>query len=105
MSGIRIRTARKRTCTAMEMKTVHGLLVFLFFGFDTTISSNMVDDYLLPEVLGGICRLRCPGSIAGCGSGAGKPALSTPIMPGDDKRSCNTKTGVRSYHNPHHQGK
>src|SRR6516225_5788507 len=67
MSGMRIRTARKRTCTAMEMKTVHGLLVFLVVGLDTTISSNMVDDYLLPEVprrdlppwLPGVyCRLR-----------------------------------------------
>src|SRR5208282_2121552 len=34
----------------MEITTVHGLLVALFFGFETTISSNMSDAYLLPEV-------------------------------------------------------
>ena len=27
------------------------------------------------------------------------------MMPPDHKRSSNAKTGVRSYHNPHHQGK
>src|ERR1700739_5171262 len=34
----------------MERTTVHGLLVFLSFTFDTTNSSNMGDDYLLPAV-------------------------------------------------------
>jgi hypothetical protein len=27
------------------------------------------------------------------------------MMPPDYKRSSNAKTGVRSYHNPHHQSK
>src|SRR5580704_18141353 len=32
----------------MDRMTVHGLFVFLFFWFETTISSNMICDYLLP---------------------------------------------------------
>src|SRR6266404_7440386 len=39
-------TARKVACKTMDITTVHGLLVFLDFGLETTISSNMV--YLLP---------------------------------------------------------
>jgi len=31
--------------------------------------------------------------------------MAAPLMPSDDERCSNTKTGVRSYHNPHHQGK
>src|SRR5712664_939643 len=45
------------------------------------------------------------GFVAGCGSGACRHALAAPAIPGDDERSSNTKTGVRSYHNPYHQGK
>src|SRR6266478_2032177 len=45
------------------------------------------------------------GFVAGCGSGACCDALSAPVIPGDDERSSDTKTGVRSYHNPYHQGK
>src|SRR5712664_3654619 len=45
------------------------------------------------------------GFVAGCGSGACCDALSAPIVPGDDERGSDTKTGVRSYHNPYHQGK
>src|SRR5258708_8832687 len=45
------------------------------------------------------------GFVAGCGSGACCDALSAPMIPGDDERSSDTKTGVRSYHNPYHQGK
>src|SRR5260370_21450068 len=45
------------------------------------------------------------GLVAGCGSGACGDALSAPMIPGDDERSSDTKTGVRSYHNPYHQGK
>src|SRR6266851_3654526 len=45
------------------------------------------------------------GFVAGCGSGACRDALSAPVIPGDDERSSDTKTGVRSYHNPYHQGK
>src|SRR6266403_959335 len=45
------------------------------------------------------------GFVAGCGSGACRHALSAPAIPGDDERSSDTKTGVRSYHNPYHQGK
>src|SRR5205807_2154261 len=45
------------------------------------------------------------GFVAGCGSGACRHALSAPTVPGDDERSSDTKTGVRSYHNPYHQGK
>src|SRR5258708_22067498 len=49
--------------------------------------------------------LVAPGSAAGCGSGACDSTVSPPVIPGDDKRSGDTKTGVCSYHNPHHQGK
>src|SRR5467141_2575330 len=45
------------------------------------------------------------GFVAGCGSGACHHALSAPAIPGDDEGSSDTKTGVRSYHNPYHQGK
>src|SRR5713101_1992679 len=45
------------------------------------------------------------GFVAGCGSGACGDALAAPAIPGDHERSSNTKTGIRSYHNPHHQGK
>src|SRR5689334_17839300 len=88
----------------MEMKTVHGLLVFLDVGLDTTISSNMVptSSQRVRVVLrrshsrGLACRLR---------SGACGLRLVSEVMPEDNQRSSNTKTGVRSYHNPHHQGK
>src|SRR5438067_12820784 len=45
------------------------------------------------------------GFVAGCGSGACRHALAAPTIPGDDERSSDTKTGVRSYHNPYQQGK
>ena len=45
------------------------------------------------------------GLVAGCGSGACSSTMAAPLMPSDDERCSNTKTGVRSYHNPHHQGK
>jgi len=32
-------------------------------------------------------------------------SLAAPTVPRDHQRSSNTKTGVRSYHNPYHQGK
>src|SRR5579859_1830734 len=88
----------------METTTVHGLLVFLDVGLDTTISSNMVptSSQRVRVVLrrshsrGLACRLR---------SGACRLRLVSEVMPEDNQRSSNTKTGVRSYHNPHHQGK
>src|SRR5580765_6780319 len=49
--------------------------------------------------------LTVPGFVAGCGSGPCRRSLITVTMPPDHKRSSNAKTGVRSYHNPHHQGK
>src|SRR5690242_18938061 len=46
------------------------------------------------------------GFIAGCGSGANRNAVATaPTIPRDHERCSNSKTGVRSYHNPYHQGK
>src|SRR5256886_10090249 len=45
------------------------------------------------------------GFVAGCGSGACRHALAAPTIPGDDEGSSDTKTGVRSCHNPYHQGK
>src|SRR5213078_2167512 len=42
---------------------------------------------------------------AGCGSGAYHHAMAAPAIPGNDNGSGNTKTGIRSYHNPYHQGK
>src|SRR5205807_9510802 len=88
----------------MDKTTVHGLFVFLFFGLETTISSNMV----LPPP--GWSKAPCgdfavPGFVSGCGSGSCARFLVFPTMPPDHKRSSNAKTGVRSYHNPHHQGK
>src|SRR5260221_1062438 len=88
----------------METTTVHGLLVFLDVGLDTTISSNMIptSSQRVRVVLrrshsrGFSCRLR---------SGPCCLALISPVMPEDNERRSNTKTGVRSYHNPHHQGK
>src|SRR6476660_1282534 len=95
---------KKPTCKSMEMTTVHGLLVFLDVGLDTTISSNMVptSSQRVRVVLRRshsrwlACRLR---------SGACGLTLVSPVMPEDNERRSNTETGVRSYHNPHHQGK
>src|SRR5579859_168779 len=88
----------------MDTTTVHGLLVFLDLGLETTISSNMVptSSQRMRVVLrrshsrGLTCRLR---------SGSCRLALVSEAMPEDNERSGDTKTGVRSYHNPHHQGK
>src|SRR5262249_43120394 len=35
----------------------------------------------------------------------GDPIFVPPMMPKNNEGRGNTKTGVRSYHNPHHQGK
>src|ERR1700692_5107426 len=61
----------------MEITTVHGLLVFLFVEVDTTNSSNMVDDYLLPEV----ARRGCPPSLPRGLLPAAVPVLATPPCP------------------------
>src|SRR3989442_11733894 len=45
------------------------------------------------------------GFVSGCGSGACRHAPTAPAIPGDDERCSDPKTGVRSYHNPYHQGK
>src|SRR6516165_7114378 len=104
MSGIRIRIARKPTCSNMDKTTVHGLLVFLFFTFETTISSNISE---LPPPGRSEARLAFgpPSFVAGCGSGACHCALAAPSVPRNHERSSDTKTGICSYHNPHDQGK
>src|SRR5260370_32003026 len=61
----------------MEMKTVQGLFVFLFVEVDTTISSNMVGYYLLPEV----ARRGCPPSLPRGLLPAAVPVLATPPCP------------------------
>src|SRR4029077_9082225 len=61
----------------MEIKTVHGLFVFVFVEVDTTISSNMGDDYLLPEV----ARRGCPPSLPRGLLPAAVPVLATPPCP------------------------
>src|SRR5258707_13512362 len=61
----------------MEIKTVQGLFVFLFVEVDTTISSNMGDDYLLPEV----ARRGCPPSLPRGLLPAAVPVLATPPCP------------------------
>src|SRR5215469_6384455 len=71
-----MRMRRKRTCTAMEITTVHGLLVFLLVGLDTTISSN-IDDYLLPEV----ASRGCPLSLLRGLLPAAVPVLAIPPCP------------------------
>src|SRR5216684_5677688 len=45
------------------------------------------------------------GFVSGCGSGACRHAPTAPAIPGDDERCSDPKTGIRSYHNPYHQGK
>src|SRR6516162_2511152 len=104
MSGIRIRIARKPTCSNMDRPAVHGLLVFLFFAFETTISSNISE---LPPPGRSETRLAFgpSGFVAGCGSGACHCAMTAPFVPRNHERSSDTKTGIRSYHNPHYQGK
>src|SRR5579863_10253797 len=89
----------------METSTVVGLWVFFACEVETTISSNMLP---LPPPGSREPRLPAvasPRFVAGCGSGACYSALAAPPIPGDDERCSDTKTGVRSYHNPHHQGK
>src|SRR5215471_450984 len=61
----------------METTTVHGLLVFFPVGLDTTISSNVVDDYLLPEV----ARRGCPLSLLRGLLPAAVPVLASPPCP------------------------
>src|SRR5215469_5033613 len=61
----------------METTTVHGLLVFFPVGLDTTISSNMADDYLLPEV----ARRGCPLSLLRGLLPAAVPVLASPPCP------------------------
>src|ERR1700676_2650007 len=88
----------------MEKKTVIGAFVFLPFALETTISSNI----LLPPPAGretGLAAFASSGLVAGCGSGACRQTFATPVIPGDDKRCGDTKTGVRSYHNSDDQGK
>src|SRR5256885_15046394 len=88
----------------MEMTTVHGLLVFLDVGLDTTISSNMVPTSS-PRVRVVLRRSHSRGLACRLRSGACSLSLVSEAMPEDNQRRSNTKTGVRSYHNPHHQGK
>src|ERR1700759_231385 len=89
----------------MDSATVQGLLVLTAFEVETTISSNMS---LLPPASGSQTpggALASAGFAAGCRSGACRLPLAAPIDPGDHERSSDTKTGVRSYHNSHHEGK
>src|SRR5712664_617184 len=86
------------------MTTVHGLLVFFGFGLETTISSNMD----LPPTGGSQTSgdvFASTGFVAGCGSGACCNTTAAPMIPRNHERRSDSKTGVRSYHNPHHQSK
>src|SRR5579862_3337668 len=87
------------------MTTVHGLFVFFIFP-ESPISSNM---WILPPASRSETSrdvLTTAGLIAGCGSGANRNAMAAaPTIPRDHERCSNSKTGVRSYHNPYHQGK
>src|SRR5882724_977657 len=86
------------------MTTVHGLLVFFGFGLETTISSNMD----LPPTGGSQTSgdvFASTGFVAGCGSGACCKTTAAPMIPRNDEGRSDTKTGVRSYHNPHYQSK
>src|SRR5579859_2574085 len=101
---MRMSTARKVTWTIMDNTTVHGLLVFFPFGLETTISSNMVP-YLLPATAR---RPEDASPLLGLLPAAGPvpaTALVLPTVPPDHERCSDAKTGVRSYHNHHHQGK
>src|ERR1700722_19293294 len=61
----------------MEITTVQGLFVFFSVGLDTTNSSNMGDDYLLPEV----ARRGGPPSLPRGLLPAAVPVLATPPCP------------------------
>src|SRR5882672_8669447 len=49
--------------------------------------------------------LASTGFVAGCGSGACCNTTAAPMIPRNHERRGDSKTGVRSYHNPHHQSK
>src|ERR1700722_3782762 len=98
--------ARNKTWNTIDSTTVQDLFVLLGFELETTMSSNI--GYLPPP---GGCEssgdaFARTGFVSGCRSGAHhSTAIAAPVMPRDYKRCSNAKTGVRSYHNPHHQGK
>src|SRR6266850_1148132 len=82
------------------MTTVQGLLVFFGFGLETTISSNMN----LPPTGGSQTSgdvFASTGFVAGCGSGACCNTTAAPMIPRNHERRGDSKTGVRSTHNPH----
>src|SRR3984957_7321436 len=98
--------ARNKTWNTIVSTTVQDLFVLLGFELETTMSSNI--GYLPPP---GGCEssgdaFARTGFVSGCRSGAHhSTAIPAPVMPRDYQRGSNAKTGVRSYHNPHHQGK
>src|SRR6266851_3256697 len=89
----------------MDTTTVHVLFVFVGCGLEITISSNMARLPPPGRSQARWCAFAAAGFVAGCGSGTCYRSLAAPTIPGDHKRSSNAKTGVRSYHNPYHQGK
>src|SRR6266404_5987037 len=89
----------------MDTTTVHVLFVFVGCGLEITISSNMVRLPPPGRSQARWCAFAAAGFVAGCGSGTCHRSLAAPTVPRDHQRSSNTKTGVRSYHNPHHQSK
>src|SRR5215471_2266082 len=96
---------RKASWNTADSTTVIGFFVLVGFGLETTISSNIG---FLPPAGGSETRgdaFTSPVFVAGCGSGTSRRSRGAPAIPGDDKRSGNAKTGICSYHNPHHQGK
>src|SRR5260370_537486 len=85
--------------------TVHVLFVFVGCALEITISSNMVRLPPPSRSQARWCAFAAAGFVAGCGSGTCYRSLAAPTVPRDHQRSSNTKTGVRSYHNPYHQSK
>src|ERR1035437_639212 len=95
MRGIKIMTPMITTCIAADMATVQDLFVLVEIALDTTSWSNMM-----------LSPCGCRRALIGCGSGAHGCSLSTMILiPKHHDRCCDTKTGVRSYHNSYHHGK
>src|SRR5271170_4966774 len=90
MSGIKINTMSIPNCTSSESVTVQDLCVL-----SVLTCSNMM-----------LSPCGCHHALLGCGSGAhGHSPTARILAPNNHDGRCNSKTGVRSYHNTDHHGK
>src|ERR1700722_4942997 len=110
-----MRTPRIAACTAPERINPQPLFVFFFSFVDSSKSSNIVLSSCrkaLGNFRAGSSRSRRASLglsefSTGCGSGCcyDCSASAAPVIPSDDQRRRNSKTGVRSYQNSNHQRK